>query len=363
VAPKNKIPRILHVCETAHGGLSTYLNTLVGQESGTVRSRVIVPDAHEYLLPTDVERRTFPYPRRSVISIVLLVRASLVERFLFKPDIIFFHSSFALLVMLLLRPMSLNIKFIYCAHGWAATRETSHPMSNRVAAFIEGRVCGLADRVVNISQTELTFATSRGYRGKHIVIENAVRVARDPSGSLRFTVEQACINLLFVGRLDRQKGLDILLSAFEKAQVSNPALKLFVVGASVLTEGNQPGCFPGVTFLGWVHAEEIDQYYAAVDLVVVPSRWEGFGLVVAEAYRNGTPVLTSNRGALPSLVEDGTTGYVVPLGIDTFAASLASLDKQSLLDMRGGALALFNSRFHVDRFRTQILNLYAELLR
>ena len=125
--------------------------------------------------------------------------------------------------------------------------------------------------------------------------------------------------LLFVGRLDgpgRQKGLDTLLAALPLVLASHP-VRLQVVGA-----GPGEGRFremaarlrvgDHVTFHGFVRQAVLPPYYRDADLVVLPSRRESFGLVLAEAMASGRPVIASSVGAIQEVVEDGSTGLLIP---------------------------------------------------
>ena len=360
--------KVLHICETARGGVGTYIDTLTGLERGRIDSLVLMPDAHQSMLDLATPRQTFRLSGRSAGSLVRLAVAAIRTRFSFRPDIIFCHSTFSLLPLLILRPLSPGVKFIYCSHGWAGAREMDRVSKASLIRRIEGALCGLAHRVVNVSRTDLEFAHVQGYHGHHILIENAVRPAREPGVPMDLPgagSTETAIHLLFVGRLDRQKGLDLLLAAYARARRSNPALRLHVIGEAVvsITVGSGRDMpVSEVNFLGWIGGDQIDSYYRAADLVVMPSRWEAFGLVVAEAYRNGTPVLTSDRGALPDLVDEGVTGFVVPLDHDWLVEALAGLDKTRLQAMRSACFARFNARFHADRLGREIISLYHELV-
>ena len=359
--------KILHVCETAKGGVGTYINTLATLERGLCDTKVVLPQPHQSMITADVPRQTFAYPQRSFGSMWRLVMTALRERFRYKPDIIFCHSTFALLPLVLLRVVSPGTRFIYCAHGWAGTRETQSPLKARLTRLIEGTLWGQSHRVVNVSKGEMQFARRNGYLGRHIVVENAVFPAATDTRHVALDGPDDAIHLLFVGRLDHQKGLDILLRAFAEARKTNPALKLHVIGEAVVSDADESGSrsdlpVEGVDFLGWISADRIDTYYAAADLVVVPSRWEGLPLVVPEALRNGTPVLVSDRSDMPSLIEPLITGFWSSLGVGAFTATLINLQKDQLAAMRPAYLTLFNVRFRSDRLGRDIMALYRELL-
>ena len=116
--------------------------------------------------------------------------------------------------------------------------------------------------------------------------------------------------------------------------------------------------------IGWLPRESLDAYYAAADGLVVPSRWEGFGLVAIEAMRAGTAVIASNRGSLPELVEHGITGYIFNLDetdLGELEGTLRGLDKNRLREMGAAATRLFEQGFTAESMNRGILDVYAKL--
>lgn len=119
----------------------------------------------------------------------------------------------------------------------------------------------------------------------------------------------------FFGRLVRQKGLDVLIAAFALLSERHPGARLLIVGDGPLrgefeklaARLNRQG---SILFKGWLPGAS--QYMPACNLIVVPSRWEGFGLVTLEAMHQGLPLVASRASALPEIVADGETGLLVP---------------------------------------------------
>ncbi|MEO7221440.1 MAG: glycosyltransferase, partial [Devosia sp.] len=102
---------------------------------------------------------------------------------------------------------------------------------------------------------------------------------------------------------------------------------------------------------------------AAADVVVVPSRWEGFGLVAIEAMREGKPVIAHDVGGLPEIVSDHETGLLFsPLDAATLAAVLGSLDKQQLRAMGKAARRRFEAHFTDRAMHTATDQIYRRVL-
>ena len=135
--------------------------------------------------------------------------------------------------------------------------------------------------------------------------------------------------LLFVGRIEPLKGLDILLQAIaymrKQPELSDLQFCLTVIGGDpeagnpnqemqrIQSLREQFGLQDLVTFLGKKSQETLPYYYSAADAVVVPSFYESFGMVALEAMACGTPVVASQVGGLAYLVKDGETGFTVPV--------------------------------------------------
>lgn len=353
--------KVLHTAETALGGVGTYIDFLC-EATPDVENTLLIPQGHTELIKPARNISTFPYPKRGFKTIVAHCRKLLKVHDQQKPDIVFFHSTFALFPLLVLSIFRPKTKTLYCAHGWAASQyETKSPLVGRIVALIEGRLAGRADRTINISHFDRRIASGGNYRGQHVTIENAVPDVGIVSPNEHDSIDPEKVNLLFVGRHDTQKGLDILLEAFRIASAKRPDLALHVIGAAVRTDGAGLTFPDNVHALGWVEPDEINTWYAAMDAIVVPSRWEGFGLVVAEAFRNGTPALVSRRGALPDLVGAGETGEVFDLEVEVLVEVLCQVSKSNLNGYRMACRQAYEQRFSQDRFSKEVRKTYVDV--
>ena len=126
--------------------------------------------------------------------------------------------------------------------------------------------------------------------------------------------------ILYVGRMERLKGLDLLLGAFARLEETADA-RLLMLGGRLGQDDEldrlksiavRLGIGDRVTFSGAVPHTELPTYYRAADVFVLPSYYESFGLAALEAMACGTPVVVSRVGGLKSFVRSGETGYLIP---------------------------------------------------
>ncbi|RMF00740.1 MAG: glycosyltransferase family 1 protein [Chloroflexi bacterium] len=183
--------------------------------------------------------------------------------------------------------------------------------------------------------------------------------------------------VLFVGRIEPLKGVDSLLQATAILKERQPDLmtgvRVGIIGgnpaapdaelARLQTLHAQLQLDSTAEFLGAKDQSLLPDYYAAADLVVMPSRYESFGMVALEAMAVGTPVIASRVGGLAHLVQNGQTGYLTP---PNCPQALAERMWQVLSDADLRARLGQQAREHARRFEwsqvvDRMLHLYATL--
>ena len=199
----------------------------------------------------------------------------------------------------------------------------------------EHRVLQIADRIIVATPAEqaqlhwLYGAT----RGKEIIVPPGVDLERFHPIPKNIAKEHIGIphehkNILFAGRIEPLKGVDTLLRAMALIQQRYPKV---VNDVCVAIIGGDPwaddpdaemarlqelrlslGVHDIVTFLGAKDQDSLPYYYAAAEMVVMPSHYESFGMVALEAMAMGTPVIASEVGGLAFLIHDGDNGFHVP---------------------------------------------------
>jgi glycosyltransferase involved in cell wall biosynthesis len=151
--------------------------------------------------------------------------------------------------------------------------------------------------------------------------------------------------LLYVGRMSREKNLDILANGFKQMAPRTRGVRLIMVGDGPYRadlEKTLTG-FP-VSFTGELHGETLSKVYASSDLFAFPSTFDTFGNVVVEAQASGLPVVVSALGGARESVLPGVTGVVVDGGPNAFAEGMVRLLEDDDLRRRMGQAA----RLHVE---------------
>jgi glycosyltransferase involved in cell wall biosynthesis len=125
--------------------------------------------------------------------------------------------------------------------------------------------------------------------------------------------------VLYVGRMTEEKGVHHLLRAFSMASSQASDLALVYCGKGTMdlplrTMVSELGLEGKVLFAGSVPHGELPPYYSMCDVLAVPSTYENLGLTPLEAMSCARPVVASDTGGLPEIVEDGKTGLLVPPG-------------------------------------------------
>jgi D-inositol-3-phosphate glycosyltransferase len=177
--------------------------------------------------------------------------------------------------------------------------------------------------------------------------------------------------VLFVGRIEPLKGIDILINAAAMLD-SDVDCSVLIVGGDESTKtqvsklrelAKLRGIGHRVAFTGAVDHEKLPLYYSAADICVVPSHYESFGLVAVEAMASGLPVVASRVGGLIGTVRDGETGYLVPwLCPEPFAERIELLlDNEPLRRNLGEAAREEVARYRWENVAARVLDVYNAL--
>jgi phosphatidylinositol alpha-mannosyltransferase len=208
------------------------------------------------------------------------------------------------------------------------------------------------DARIAVSETARDFA-AQYFPGEYLVIPNGVDTERfhpavEPFPEWR---DPDRVNVLFVGRLDPRKGVQVLLEAMSEVLArTGDRARLLIVGDSYLRgrfEGSlAPATRAHVHFLGHVPSHDLPRWYATGDIFVSPALGhESFGIVLVEAMASGRAVVASDIPGYRSVVQPGVNGVVTPPGdVPALAEAIAALvmdpERRATLAQRGRERAL-----------------------
>jgi len=319
--------RILHATEVVKGGPATHLRELLPhQVSRYERVSLLCREEECELLGEIPGLKIIPVAGVARTAAGLARLGAAIKRHARDHDIIHLHSSFAgLMGRVLVSTRSKHI--VYCARGWSFAMDRP-PLLKSAYAMVERLLSYNTDAIINISKKEHFLAKEYSLpEQKMTVVYNGISdCAWRPLDSTRAR------RLLFVGRYDEQKGVDLLIDAYP--QLRDLGFSLTLIGGHVVGRTQIASVPDEVTELGWKRPDEIAKAMNEADAVIMPSRWEGFGFVAIEAMRAARPVLAANTGGLSEIVVDGETGFHFKPGnaaaIVDAATRLAKADARAL---------------------------------
>ena len=297
----------------------------------------------------------FKYDLRGIIKLISLIKRgkySIVHVHLFPANL------FGSLASLFLPK---NIKFIFSEHN-VYNRRRSFKIFKILDTFIYSRyykiIC--VSKQVQVALIEWLPNLQR----KSVVISNAVPV---PDLSNWSPVKK--YDVLFVGRLTKAKGVDILIKAInilkEKYQKE---IKAAIVGKGYLEEElkelvKELGIGKEVEFLGV--RRDIERLMKSTQVFVLPSRWEGLPLTILEAMSSGVGIIATKVGGIPEVIEHEKEGILIsPEDSETLAGAIAELLKDRELRVKLGinAYKKVKEKYSIEVYTKNILEFYKSLL-
>jgi glycosyltransferase involved in cell wall biosynthesis len=367
---------VLHVAQPVDGGVAGVVTDLVrAQARDGTRTVVACPPGGELggaaaaagaqLVTWRAGRAPGPGLLRETAELARIVRDV-------APDLVHAHSAKAgLAARLAVRG---RIPTVFQPHAWSFEAVTG--TSALLALGWERLAARWSARVLCVSEAERRRGRDAGVDAHWAVVRNRVDLDRfgpdDPDAAPRARKEVAALAdlpddaplVVCVGRLCRQKGQDVLLKAWPEVLRTVPDARLALVGDGPLRARLRAGAPPHVHFAG--HSPDPAIWYAAADLAVLPSRWEGMALAPLEAMAGGRPVvLTEVAGARESLPPGQAPACLVPPDDPgALAVALVRLLTDRRLSTALGRQARAHVRANCDVRRTAaaVSRLYGELL-
>lgn len=270
------------------------------------------------------------------------------------------------LPILILRALGVK-KIIATAHTAA---DIYSDTGLRVIRFLS-RTCLTAFQCITERAERGFFGSSHLFDGtlsRHFTIYNTlpghISIRREPRAEL---TDNHPITVGVVSRLERIKGMDLVIPAFASTAKDNNRLRLLVVGDGSLRslmerQASEYGVTDRVDFAGRQPQSELQDYYDRIDILLMPSRSEGFGLTAIEGMARGCVTIAADVGGLPEVV----TPDCGLLHISEYAADLASkiselsANPQRISPLSSGAVRRAEA-FSTSNYREAITLLYNRL--
>jgi len=243
-----------------------------------------------------------------------IIRKKILE---INPDLIHVHTTInSHAIAALMLPKKYPI--IVTIHQAIAEDLKSRPLQSikqyvkfKIEPYLEKKMLEKAEYVIIPSPYLMKYYSFLGSKIK--VIPNGVDLEEIVKSKVIKNVSHP--SLFFAGRLEKVKGVDNLIKTIPCILKSIPYIHIYIAGSgeeeyTLKKLAENLGVDDYTTFLGFVRSPEIFSYFKSTDICVIPSRFETFGLVILEAMACSKPIVASNVGGIPYLIDDGKNGLL-----------------------------------------------------
>ena len=288
-------------------------------------------------------------------------------------DLIHYHEPLCptLPTTILNHSTSINIGTYHASHG--SRRILGVSSADRLYTVFNGivrkRWFDKLHANIAVSQAALDFVSNH-FQGKYQIIPNGIDLDHlTPQVPAIDKYLDGKINILFVGRMEKRKGLKYLLKAYTKLKWDYPDIRLLIVGPGKLDPDSERLLGErnprDVVVVGAVSHEDLPRYYRTADIFCSPATGnESFGMVLLEGMAAGKPVVASDIVGYAGVMTDGVQGFLVPpKKEDDLASALARLIEDKSLRMEMGNRGLAHVQdFSWDKISDRVMRVYLEAM-
>ena len=365
--------RVLHVAEAA-GGVERYLETLFKYSKDQVENILVCSQNYDYKKfktladRVIVLRMAHDIESSSDIKVERTLRRIIKQ---LKPDIVYAHSSKAG-AFARIANLGLNNKVIYNPHGWAFNMQQS-AKKKEMYKWVEKISAHFCDKIVCISDAERESALREKIckPSKLQVIYNGIDLEEIektvPMSRAQLGIPEDAFVVGMVGRLSKQKAPDTFVKAAKLIKEKIPNAFFLMVGDGELRDQienliNQYDLGSSFLITGWV--DNPTAYMKIMDIGMLLSRWEGFGLVLPEYMACGVPIVATNVDAIPNIIQDGINGMLVDkdsfVGVQKVCTGLKN-DTELKGRIIASAKSMVRNKFGAKRVAKESIGLYKDL--
>lgn len=373
---ENRKIRVLHVAQAA-GGVDRYLKMLFKYMDKDAVENILVA-SHDYVKSEYqglVDEFQHLDMKRAIglsdLSAVFKLRALIKE---YKPDIVYGHSSKAGAIVRMAN-IGLPSKCVYNPHGWAFNMRCSK-LKKTIYTVIEKIAAPFCDKIVCISDAEKLSAIKRHIcdTSKLHVIYNGVDIdeyVKSKHGTIKRSelgIPKDAFVVGMVGRICQQKSPDIFIRAAKRIKEVIPNTFFVIVGdgelrSEIIDYARENALLDNLYITGWVN-NPLD-YIELFDIGCLLSRWEGFGLVLAEYMMVGKPIIANNIDAIPFIIQHGFNGLLVKVDniSEVVSAVICIYNNCSLKNLlvEQGKKTVYE-RFKINRVSEEHINLFKSII-
>ncbi|CAG9272365.1 glycosyltransferase family 4 protein [Paraburkholderia caribensis] len=252
-------------------------------------------------------------------------------------------------------------KVLYTPHAWSFMKKDISRVTAIVFALVERWLARRCTRILCMSFDEVRAANRYGIAPDKLELVYTGIPTDTAAEPLEVETDGGAqpaphIQVGYFGRLDYQKGFDILVDALPLLEEH---LHVHVFGTAVRGGVEMPDPASRVVYHGWVGPEETQRAMRRMDVIVVPSRWEGLALVPIEAMRAGKVLVVSSESSLPEQVIHGYNGLMLRQLTGTcLAEQLNSLSIDECRRMGANSRHVFDEAFNAEKFFKSLMNYY-----
>lgn len=370
----NKRIRVLHVAEAA-GGVERYLQTLFKySDKEQVENILVCSQNYDYEKFKRLADRVIVLKMAHQIDPTSDIKVEKALRRIIKqlkPDIVYAHSSKAG-ALARIADLGLKNRVIYNPHGWAFNMQQS-AKKKEMYKWVEKISAHFCDKIVCISDAEKESALREKIckPSKLQVIYNGIDLEAIkntiPKTKAELNIPEDAFVVGMVGRLSKQKAPDVFVKAAKLIKDKIPNAYFLMVGDGEL-RGQVENLIHqydlGSSFLitGWV--DNPTAYMKIMDVGMLLSRWEGFGLVLPEYMACGVPIVATNVDAIPNIIKDGVNGMLVNkdsfVGVQKVCTGLKN-DTELKDRIIASAKSMVRNKFGAKRVAKESIGLYKDL--
>ncbi|AQM61200.1 glycosyltransferase family 4 protein [Clostridium baratii] len=371
--------KIMHIVQSA-GGVEVYIKMLLKYMDSNKYEHILVCSNDYYKNDFDSSVKAFEQIdmvreinfKKDYISIKKVRK--LIKNY--NPDIIYSHSSKGGAIGRIAN-IRIGKKQLYNPHGWAFNMDCSNK-KKKVYTMIEKFLSKFTSKIVAISEAEKDSALQNKICNaeKIEVIFNGIDIDKYNEDKENYIINRNDLNIPedafvvgMVGRISRQKSPDIFVKAARKIKDNIPNAFFIIVGdgdereeiLQLITKLNLEESF---LITGWV--DNPMEYIQIFDLAMLISRWEGFGLAIAEYMVSRKPIVATDIDAIPNLIKHDESGYLAKVdNVDTVVGGALKIYKDSVYKEKlvNNAFKRVNEKFDIKRVAKEHEKLIDDLSR